>query len=104
MVPLKNICWENGVMVEYVVQDTPQQYGKVERQFPTDLKRANAMLDTVKLSVAHKVKLRKKPSNMHQPWQISLLRTINHHMKNSLVYHQLLHQKHVLTLEGLEIY
>jgi ribosomal protein S10 len=60
MVPLKNMCWANGVMVEYVAPYTPQQNGKVERQFPTDLKRANAMLDTVKLSVAHKMKLRKE--------------------------------------------
>jgi hypothetical protein len=60
MVPWKNMCWANGVMVEYVAPYTPQQNGKVERQFPTDLKRANAMLDTVKLSVAHKMKFRKE--------------------------------------------
>jgi hypothetical protein len=60
MVPLKNMCWANGVMVEYVAPYTPQQNGKVERQFPTDLKRANAMLDAVKLSVAHKMKLQKE--------------------------------------------
>jgi hypothetical protein len=34
--------------------------GKVERKFPTDLKRANAMQDTVKLGPAHKMKLRKE--------------------------------------------
>jgi hypothetical protein len=60
MIPLKNMCWANGVMVEYVAPYTPQQNGKVERQFPTDLKRANAMLDTVKLSTAHKMKLCKE--------------------------------------------
>jgi hypothetical protein len=38
MVPLKNMCWANGVMVEYVAPYTPQQNSKVERQFPTDLK------------------------------------------------------------------
>jgi hypothetical protein len=43
-------------MVEYVAPYTPQRNGKVERQFPTDLKGANAMLDTEKLSVAHKMK------------------------------------------------
>jgi hypothetical protein len=60
VVPLKNMCWENGVMVEYVAPYTPQQNGKVERQFPTELKRANAMLDTEKLNVAHKMKLWKE--------------------------------------------
>jgi hypothetical protein len=60
MVPLNSICWSNGVMVEYVAPYTPPQNGKVERQFPTDLKRANAMLHTVKLSVAHKMKLQKE--------------------------------------------
>jgi hypothetical protein len=50
----------NGVLVEYVAPYTPQQNGKVERQFPTDLKRANAMIDTVKLGPAHKIKLRKE--------------------------------------------
>jgi hypothetical protein len=60
MKPLKNMCWANGVMVDYVAPYTPQQNGKVERQFPTDLKRANAMLDTVKPAVAHKMKTRKE--------------------------------------------
>jgi hypothetical protein len=60
MAPLKNMCWAHGVMVEYVAPYTPQQNGKVERQFPTDLKRANAMLDTVKLNTAHKMKLQKE--------------------------------------------
>jgi hypothetical protein len=60
IVPLKNMCWEDGVMVDYVAPYTPKQNLKVERQFPTDLKWANAMLDTVKLSVAHKMKLRKE--------------------------------------------
>jgi hypothetical protein len=46
--------------IEYVAPYTPQQDGKVERQFPTDLTRANAMLDTVKLGPAHKMKLRKE--------------------------------------------
>jgi hypothetical protein len=32
------MCWANGLMVEYVASYTPQQNGKVERQFPTDLK------------------------------------------------------------------
>jgi hypothetical protein len=45
MAPLKDMCWENGVFVEYVAPYTMQQNGKVERQFPTDLKGANAMLD-----------------------------------------------------------
>jgi hypothetical protein len=60
MAPLKDMCWANGVLVEYVAPYTPQQNGKVERRFPTDLKRANAMLDTVKLGPAHKMKLRKE--------------------------------------------
>jgi hypothetical protein len=60
MAPLKDMCWANGVLVEYVAPYTPQQNGKVERQFPTDLKRANAMLDTVKLGPAHNMKLRKE--------------------------------------------
>jgi hypothetical protein len=47
-------------LVEYVAPYTPQQNGKVERQFPTDLKRANAMLETVQLNAAHKMKLRKE--------------------------------------------
>jgi hypothetical protein len=58
--PLKDMCWANGVLVEYVSPYTAQQNGKVERQFPTDLKRANAMLDTVKLGPAHKMKLIKE--------------------------------------------
>jgi transposase InsO family protein len=45
MAPLKDMCWANDVLVEYVAPYTPQQNGKVERQFPTDLKRANAMLN-----------------------------------------------------------
>jgi hypothetical protein len=48
MQPLKNMCWELVVQIEYVAPYTPQQNGKVERQFPTDLKRANSMLDMVK--------------------------------------------------------
>jgi hypothetical protein len=60
MAPLKDMCWANGVLVEYVAPHTPQQNWKVERQFPTDLKRANAMLGTVKLGPAHKMKLRKE--------------------------------------------
>jgi hypothetical protein len=53
MAPLKDMCWANGVLVEYVAPHTPQQNWKVERQFPTDLKRA-------KLGPAHKMKLRKE--------------------------------------------
>jgi hypothetical protein len=34
MAPLKDMCWETGVLVEYVAPYTPQQNGKVERQFP----------------------------------------------------------------------
>jgi hypothetical protein len=49
------MCSANVVMVEYVAPFTSQQNGKVERQLTTDLKRANAMLDTVKLSVAHRM-------------------------------------------------
>jgi hypothetical protein len=60
MAPLKDMCWANGVLVEYVAPCTPQQNGKVERQFPTDLKRTNAMLDTVQLNAAHKMKFRKE--------------------------------------------
>jgi transposase InsO family protein len=54
---VKDMCRANGVLVVYIAPYTPQQNGKVERQFPTDLKRANAMLDTVKLGPAHKMKL-----------------------------------------------
>jgi hypothetical protein len=54
--PLKNLCWELGVQIEYVAPCTPQQNGQVERQFPNDLKRANAMLDMVKLSAGIKQK------------------------------------------------
>jgi hypothetical protein len=52
--------WELRVQIEYVAPYTPQQNGKVERQFPTDVKRANAMLDMVTLSSGIKQKLRKK--------------------------------------------
>jgi hypothetical protein len=38
-IPLKNMCWAHGIIVEYVAPYTPQQTGKVERQFPTDFKR-----------------------------------------------------------------
>jgi hypothetical protein len=60
MAPLKDMCWANGVLVEYVAPYTPQQNGKVERQFPTDLKRANSMLDMVQLNAAHQMKFRKE--------------------------------------------
>jgi hypothetical protein len=60
MAPLKKMCWENEVMVEYVAPYTPQQNGKVERQFPTDVMRANAMLDLVQLSPSMKMMLRKE--------------------------------------------
>jgi transposase InsO family protein len=42
MQPLKNMCWELRVQIEYVASYTPQQNGKVKRRFPIDLKRANA--------------------------------------------------------------
>jgi hypothetical protein len=64
--------WANGVMVEYVAPYTSQQNGKEERQFPTDLKRANAMLHAVKLSMEHKMKLQKEAiqyaSTMANSW------------------------------------
>jgi transposase InsO family protein len=60
MVSLKKMCWEHGIMVEYTAPYTPQQNGKVERQFPTDLKRANAMLDSVQLCPTIKMTLRKE--------------------------------------------
>jgi transposase InsO family protein len=60
MQPLKNMCWELGVQIEYVTPYTPQQNGKVERQLPTDLNRANAMLGMVKLSAGIKQKFRKE--------------------------------------------
>jgi hypothetical protein len=60
MAPLKDMCLANGVLVEYVEPYTSKQNGKVERQFPTDLKRANAMLDMVQLNAAHKMKLWKE--------------------------------------------
>jgi transposase InsO family protein len=60
MKPLKNMCWELGVQIDYVAPYTPQQNGKVERQFPTDLKRANAMFYMVKFSAGIKQKLRKE--------------------------------------------
>jgi hypothetical protein len=31
MAPLKDMCWSNVVLVEYVARYTPQQNGKVER-------------------------------------------------------------------------
>jgi hypothetical protein len=37
--PLKDMCWELGIQIEGVAPYTPQQNGKVERQFPTDLKK-----------------------------------------------------------------
>jgi transposase InsO family protein len=43
MAPLKDMCWANGVLGEHVAPYTPQENGKVERQFPTDLKRANCV-------------------------------------------------------------
>jgi hypothetical protein len=60
MVPLKKMWWEPGIKVEYIAPYTPQQNGKVERQFPTDLKRSNAMLDSVQLSPSIKMTLRKE--------------------------------------------
>jgi hypothetical protein len=45
MVPVKNMCGSNGFMIEYVAPYKPQQNGNVERQFPTELKRAKAMLE-----------------------------------------------------------
>jgi hypothetical protein len=64
MAPLKDMCWENGVLVEYIAPYTPQQNGKVEGQFPTAVNRANAMLDTVKLGPAHKMRLRKEANTI----------------------------------------
>jgi hypothetical protein len=75
MAPLKDMCWENGVLVEYVAPYTLQQNGKVERQFPTDLKRANAMLDTVK-----------KQYNMLLQWQTFQSMMACHLMKKFLDY------------------
>jgi hypothetical protein len=60
MVPLKKMCWEKGVMVEYVAPYSVQQNGKVQRQFPTDLRRAIAMLDSVQLSPSIKMMLIKE--------------------------------------------
>jgi transposase InsO family protein len=57
---MKNMSWELGVQIEHVAPYTPQQNGKEERQFPTNLKIANAMLDMVKLSAGIKQKLRKE--------------------------------------------
>jgi hypothetical protein len=31
MTPLNDMCWADGVFVEYVAPNTPQQNGKVER-------------------------------------------------------------------------
>jgi hypothetical protein len=33
MQPLKNMCWELGVQIEYVAPYPPQQNGKVEDRF-----------------------------------------------------------------------
>jgi transposase InsO family protein len=38
MAPLKDMCWSNGVLVEYVAPYAPQQNGKVERQFSNSFK------------------------------------------------------------------
>jgi transposase InsO family protein len=61
MQPLKNMSWELGVQIEYMAPYTSQPNGKIERQFTTDLKRVNTMLDSmVKLSAGIKQKLRKE--------------------------------------------
>jgi transposase InsO family protein len=82
MAPLKDMCWANGVLVEYAAPYTPQQNGKVERQFPTDLMRANAMLDTVQLNAAHRMKLQKDAIQYASTIaNISIRGMANHHMK-----------------------
>ena len=40
----QQVCEEEGVKLEYTAPNTPQQNGVVERQFATELRRANAML------------------------------------------------------------
>jgi hypothetical protein len=63
-----------------------QQNGKVERQFPTDLKR-DAMLDTVKLSVAHKIILRKEAIQYASTTANISIKDGKSPYKNSLEYH-----------------
>jgi transposase InsO family protein len=42
---LRQVCERHGVKIEYTAPYTPQQNGTIERQFYTDLTRANAMLE-----------------------------------------------------------
>ena len=39
------MCEEFGIQLEYTAPSTPQHNGLVERQFVTDLSRANAMME-----------------------------------------------------------
>ena len=42
---LQLVCEEFGIQLEYTAPSTPQQNGLVERQFVTDLSRANSMME-----------------------------------------------------------
>jgi hypothetical protein len=54
MGPLRKVANRFGCVIEYVAPYTTQQNGKVERQFPTDLHRANSMMDATKLRQQHR--------------------------------------------------
>ena len=47
---IKRICHVRGIKLEYTSPHTPQQNGLVERQFPTDLRRAQAMMESADLT------------------------------------------------------
>ena len=47
---MKRICHVRGITLEYTSPYTPQMNGLVERQFPTDLKRAQAMMESADLT------------------------------------------------------
>jgi hypothetical protein len=49
---LRKVANRFGRIIEYVAPYTPQQNGKVERQFPTDLHRANSMMDAANLTTS----------------------------------------------------
>jgi hypothetical protein len=49
---LQDLCAKYGIQLEYTAPNTPQQNGLVERQFVTDLSRANAMMESADLTVS----------------------------------------------------
>jgi transposase InsO family protein len=55
---LQNVCAKYGIQLEYTAPNTPQQNGLAERQFATDLSRANAMMEAADLTISMRNMLR----------------------------------------------